>query len=399
MTQTTDTAKHLPEPLMTSELGSFARKTIVERKPQIIARVIADNTYSPEILQTLDDFTTEIATLPIRPLTAVAADAAAWAGEQAKHAGRSWLEVPWYFAETFFYRRLLEIVHYFQPGHWYLQDPFEKQKQEQEEAAVSQLALVWEQLAAAPPAIQFEAVLHSCLWGNRIDLSNYTLTVRAHGGLNAREHRHNIVIDHTGAAIDLLSQGTNRVDFINDNVGIDTLFDLVLADHLLEQGLTDRVVFHLKDQPFFVSDAMPKDIQATISLLTRSPQSGISALGNRLNRCVTDDRLALQTDPFWTSGGAFHQLPTTVRADLEQSDLVVIKGDVNYRRMLDDRHWPHDARLEDIASRFPRPFVMLRTLKGEIIVGLKPGRAEVLSVEDPTWLINVRRGVIHLVSI
>ena len=398
MTQTTDTDKRLPEPLMTSELGSFARKTIVDRKPQIIARVIADNAYSPEIVQALDAFTAEIASLPIRPLTAGIADAAAWAGEQAKYAGRSWLEVPWYFAETFFYRRLLEIVHYFQPGPYYLQDPFEKQKQGEEEAAVSQLALVWEQLTAAPPAIRFEAILHSCLWGNRVDLSNYTLTVKAHGGLDAREHRDNIVIDHTGAAIDLLSQGTQRVDFINDNAGVDTLFDLVLADHLLEQDLTDRVVFHLKNQPFFVSDAMPKDIQATIALLTRSPQPGISALGSRLAGCVTDDRLALQTDPFWTSGDAFHQLPTAVRTDLEQSDLLVIKGDVNYRRMLDDRHWPHDARLEDIGSRFPRPFVMLRTLKGEIIVGLKPGQAEALSVEDPTWLINGIRGVIHLVT-
>ncbi len=101
---------------MTSELGSFARKTIVDRKPQIIARVIADNAYSPEIVQALDAFTAEIATLPIRPLTTGIADAAAWADEQAKYADRSWLEVPWYFAETFFYRRLLEIVHYFQPG-------------------------------------------------------------------------------------------------------------------------------------------------------------------------------------------------------------------------------------------------------------------------------------------
>lgn len=246
--------------------------------------------------------------------------------------------------------------------------------------------------------MQFEAILHSCLWGNRVDLSNYTLTVKAHGGLDAREHRHNIPIDHTNAVTDLLSQGTQRVDFINDNVGIDTMFDLVLADHLLEQDLTDRVVFHLKNQPFFVSDAMPKDIQATIALLTCSPQPGISALGSRLTRCVTDDRLALQTDPFWTGGGAFHQLPAAVRTDLEQSELIIIKGDVNYRRMLDDRHWPHDARLEDVAGHFPRPFVMLRTLKGEIMVGLKPGQAEALSVEDPTWLINGKRGVIHLVT-
>ena len=36
-----------PPPLMTSEPGSFARYTIVERKPQIILQVTEDNGYSP----------------------------------------------------------------------------------------------------------------------------------------------------------------------------------------------------------------------------------------------------------------------------------------------------------------------------------------------------------------
>jgi len=77
----------------------------------------------------------------------------------------------------------------------------------------------------------------------------------------------------------------------------------------------------------------------------------------------------------------------------------VVKGDVNYRRLLDDRHWPHDARMEDIACYFPAPFVTLRTLKGEIMVGLQPGQAETLQAEDPEWLINGKRGVIQLVNI
>ena len=39
---------------MTSERGSFAEKTIVERKPQIIARVIEDHDYPPEIVRALE---------------------------------------------------------------------------------------------------------------------------------------------------------------------------------------------------------------------------------------------------------------------------------------------------------------------------------------------------------
>jgi hypothetical protein len=54
--------------------------------------------------------------------------------------------------------------------------------------------------------------------------------------------------------------------------------------------------------------------------------------------------------------------------------------------------------MEEIAAYFPAPFVTLRTLKGEIMVGLEPGQAEALAAQDPTWLINGKRGIIQLVS-
>lgn len=54
---------------MTSDPGSFARATILERKPQIIRQVLADNPYPPEIVAALEDFRDEIASRTIQPLT------------------------------------------------------------------------------------------------------------------------------------------------------------------------------------------------------------------------------------------------------------------------------------------------------------------------------------------
>jgi hypothetical protein len=42
--------------------------------------------------------------------------------------------------------------------------------------------------------------------------------------------------------------------------------------------------------------------------------------------------------------------------------------------------------------------VVLRTLKGEIMVGLQPGQAEQLAAVDPDWLIDGQRGVIQWVE-
>jgi hypothetical protein len=386
-----------PWPLMTSEPGSFARATIVKRKPQIIAQVIADNAYPPEILRALADFRVELASGVIQPLHEEASDVVLWNDALAPFAGKTWLEVPWYFAETYFYRRLLEAARYLQPGPWQGRNPFQPQKQRQMEADVERLAAEWDPLAGLEPPVMFEALLHACLWGNRTDLSHFTIAQRG-PGVTARDERHLILIDHTAEVAAWLARGVAQVDFINDNVGADLLFDLVLADFLLQQGWVRAITFHLKDRPFFVSDAMPEDAQATVALLQAAVHPALKRLGGRLAEHLAASRLVFATDPFWATCLMHGQMPPHLRAKLAHSALVILKGDVNYRRLLDDAHWPHTARMEDITGYFPAPFVTLRTLKSEIMVGLPPGRAEALAVEDPAWLTNGKYGVIQLVA-
>jgi hypothetical protein len=334
----------------------------------------------------------------MQPLSEQAPDVAFWNGELAAYGGKTWLQVPWYLAETYFYRRLLEAVRYFQPGPWKERDPFEKQKEKQAEIAVERLAESWGQLANITPDVACEVLLHSCLWGNRADLSNFTVAVQARGGLDTREERRNILIDHTDQVHKLLASGLERADFINNNVGLDVLFDLALADFLLVQGWVREIVFHLKDRPFFVSDAMPKDVQAMIALLRAAPDVAVQDLGARLHNHLEAGQLTLKDDLFWTSCLMLRHLPSSLRKELTRSGLVILKGDVNYRRLLDDRHWPHTSKVGEIANYFPAPFLVLRTLKGEIMVGLEPGQAEALAAKDPTWLINGKRGIVQLVN-
>lgn len=400
---------NLPPPLMTSEPGSFARLTIVERKPQIIRQVIADNDYPGEIVAALEAFREEIERRPVRLLAEAAADAPFWNREMAAYEGKTWLELPWYLAETYFYRRVLEAVRYLAPGPWQGRDPFGLAKRQVEQEAVAWLAGNWGQIDSTEPRASLETLLHSCLWGNRADLSNLTVQEQAHGGLAARQERRYLLIDHTDRVAALLVGGMQRVDFANDNTGRELLFDLALADLLLRQGWVRQVVFHLKDRPFFVSDAMPQDVGAIIDRLQARPGHPAGkqgpglppalALGRRLEEHLAAGRLHLDSTPFWTRCLMFRQMPPDLAGKLAGADLVILKGDVNYRRLLDDRHWPHTARLEEIAAYFPAPFVALRTLKGEIMVGLEPGQAEQLAAEDPSWLINGKRGIIQLRTI
>jgi hypothetical protein len=380
---------------MTSEPGSFARKTIVERKPQILHQVSTSYPYPPEIQAALRSFAHEIAALPIAPLHGQAPDAAAWNAAWAPFEGRTWLQVPWYFAESYFYRRLMQAVRYDQPGPWYGVDPFAPQKAAQLEQALPAFSSLPER-PHPDLGTAFAIKLRDALWGNRADLSNRTISARAEEGL-ADTGSERLLIDDTARIWQhLLDRAPARIDIVSDNSGLELLLDLRLADFLVRSGLAE-VRFHLKRMPFFVSDAMVHDVEDTLEGLTHYGGPS-AALAGRLRAAREAGQVVLHDDPFWSTWLTYHQLPPRIVTELSGADLVLFKGDVNYRRLLDDRHWPHTAHMAEIAGHMPAPFAALRTLKGELIVDLRPGQAEALAAADPTWMINGQRGVIQFVD-
>jgi uncharacterized protein with ATP-grasp and redox domains len=392
MTHQHSTIPNLPPPLMTSEPGSFARRTITDGKPRNVEAALRDNAYPPQIVAALHALRRELATEPIRPPDPIAPGADFWRVQWAQYRGRTWLEVPWYFAEAYFYRRLLEAAGYFRPGHWQGRDPFAAQKERMLEEGIGPFATALVALAGRDDDEVADALIRGCLWGNRADLSNWGL------GLDGDSPGQALLIDHTPRLVALLRGDCPVVDVVADNAGLELLFDLVLADFLLSHGWARQITLHLKADPFFVSDALPGDVHHTLERLSAEPGSLLPTLSTRLRRALNDGRLVLSAHPFWNSCLAFRDMPAELRTALERAALIILKGDANYRRLLGDRHWPPATRLEDAASYFPRPFAVLRTLKAELIVGLEPGQAEALSAEDPDWMINGRRGIIQVVD-
>jgi hypothetical protein len=74
---------------------------------------------------------------------------------------------------------------------------------------------------------------------------------------------------------------------------------------------------------------------------------------------------------------------------------VISKGDANYRRLVGDCHWDPTTPFQIAAGYFPTTLVALRTLKAELIVGLRQGEAERFQAQDPAWRVNGKRGVIQ----
>ena len=385
-----------PLPLMSSE--SFARYTIARRLPSILTDIIAENDFAPGVVSALRALRDEIAGRQVSPLRENAPDVEEWNLAWREYRGRTWLEMPWYFAESYFYRRLLEATGYFQPGTGEGRDPFEARKERalNDGDAVSILNKQLQIAQECNDKERFAHMLQGSLWGNRADLSNIALAASAAEGLRDSTAS-NLLIDQTALVRALFASGSLlRIDFICDNAGLETLLDLALADWLLSSGLCRQIVFHLKNRPFFVSDTMMKDIPPMLAAL-REAGGLVAALAARLDTFRNEGRWILNDDPFWTSWFCFPEMPAHLRDDLGQSDLVILKGDLNYRRLLDDRHWPPTTRLEDITGYFPASFLTLRTLKAEIIVGLQEGEFEALIEAEPDWQVNGRRGLVHLI--
>jgi uncharacterized protein with ATP-grasp and redox domains len=382
----------LPPPLLTSEPASFAYNTFKVRIPAIVEETIELNSFPGSIRGALEELRTEIVAGRIRALREETPDRIFWNQVSAPYIGRSWLDVPWYWAETFFYRRVLEATRYFQPGPWGGFDPYAAKKQTEWEpgAAPETVNNVLEALPDDPYA-RFEDLLHASLWGNRTDLSYEVATQRG----STREESSNLLVDDTQRIWRYLNQGPERrLAIITDNTGTELLFDLALIDSLLSEGLAGQVVLHLKPQPFFVSDAMPADVESGLKAL-ETGGAAARKLGQRMRAHLAEERLQLYSHWLYATCLFYFQLPADLVRTLSAMDLVILKGDVNYRRLLGDAHWPPTVPFEAATSYFPTSLLTLRTLKAELIVGLREGEAERLGAQDPDWMVNARRGLIQ----
>jgi hypothetical protein len=243
-------------------------------------------------------------------------------------------------------------------------------------------------------------LLRVLIWGNQADLSIWPAGSEAPESHSGEQLTAHLLVDDSEQAAGFIlgkPQGLLRVDFILDNVGLELAYDLLLADFLLEQGLSQKIVLHAKVYPTYVSDVTIPDIQHMIDHLTSTHSEFNSALGKRLRSYLEIGRLELNAPPYWISPLPAWEMPPDLRRELGRADLLVSKGDANYRRWLGDRHWETTQPVQEIAAYRPSPLLLIRVLKSELITGLKPGQAQAMDEVDPSWLYNGSWGVIQFV--
>ncbi len=405
------TPANLPPPIRTDNSNPFAHHTMRTRHPRMIAQLLdANPDYPPIIAEELRALQRDlIEDAPIVMLNLYpppAPDYIEWASAYVDRGGNSdnrptWQHIDWFFAETVLFRLIIEAVRW-----WELRrDPFAPIKQDE-----LQKDELWELLENAldphPGAYDhLPQLLRWATFGNRIDLS-YTDAAARGAAIEADDiltDDAEIVRSHllNATLADFPQPGRGIVHLVLDNAGTELAMDLALTDTLLT-GFCDVVILHTKYHPTFVSDATNTDVIAMIGRCQYGPhgtrkREPITAMGRRLQTAFKEGRLRLAPNLFWTSPLFMWEMPRQLQHVFQDSQLVIIKGDANYRRLVGDAIWDYDIPLEDVVTYFPAPMVALRTLKSDPILGIDAAQAAQLDEVDPHWHTNGQRGVIQMV--
>lgn len=343
----------------------------------------------------------------------------------------SWLNVSWLFSECYLYRR---VATYFALSEkWKSHDVFARKKIHtflSSRSAVVELASRYQELTSeiqknntknkeeidALKQNLFIEVCKICLWGNATDLSLLTVLsyediqkIQSSGTRKTSEER--ILIDDLASAYEVLKRAKKagklaKVDIVLDNAGFELYVDLILAGFLLSTGLANNIILHSKSIPWFVSDVVPADFGALLNILA-SPQTfdsvsegemftrrnieplvpkeldALEFVFQQLTGFHNEGQIILRENRFWTEAGSFWRLPGTATQlynDLKESDLVIFKGDLNYRKLTGDAKWdpttPFTKSLGPMGQGSGVNILSLRTCKSDVIVGLKEGEDE-----------------------
>lgn len=392
-----------PPPLMMSEPGTFAYYTITERWPKIVRQIQAEQNFDASVQAELTALVNELLHGTVE-LNVSGEDQAAWRSHMSPYQGQSWFDVPWFLAETYFYRRILEATGYFSADETQGIDPFAVQKQQGLNHAIAQLSTLSHQLCQWYESTDWSPVpwrrdwmrrlILDVLWGNQADLS-----LRPGEATNqATQQEEQILVNDVEAVLDRLENcDRTRVDIVADNAGAELVCDLFLAHALVATGKAGQVHLHLKNHPTFVSDATERDVYQTLWQLANVQASGVDeeldqanllllqSLALEISAYVDRGQIRLQAHPFWTSPLPAWEMPVDLQQELVRSQLVIFKGDANYRRLLGDRTWEFTESFQTITDYFPAPLLALRTIKSNVAAGLDAATVQSLTQRNPDW--------------
>ena len=324
-----------------------------------------------------------------------------------------WFDSPWLFVECFMYRQIWEVFQ--QTSLLKYLDPVHQKKAEAYYSSIHTIRTIAAhfmsciQSSDGPKDIErnFSTLMEVALWGNRNDLSlsaGETESKVQDIMEDLKQLKTHILVDDIHQVWSYISNRKSKDDigevaWIMDNIGLEIIGDLCLADFLIHNGFFHRIRFHIKRMPWFVSDVTERDFHWTLEQLKSDQDPILNQLAERWSKYLEDGQWTIIADGFWTLPLPYHAMKSKdpeLYGRLSSANLLIFKGDLNYRKLGGDLQWPSEIAFDEMLQGFrPAPLVILRTLKAEIVSGLDSGRATKLSETVENWLVSGEYAVVQ----
>jgi damage-control phosphatase, subfamily III len=353
--------------------GSFAEFTINSRFPKIFNSVFPDMDYEFHIKNTkIRDGLTNQNINKIKFLLQQTIDYSDYSIHDFFH------EASFFLAEFYFYHHMQSLANYEKTliDHW-------KPMKEKDFLSRTQNIETFYGLFKNKEMSHenFRRQILFAVSGNSEDLSL----------LETRNKNHSFVIDDSDRLYNYIQKGGHeRFDIFCDNSGNELLADISLALFLIGSEKVGKIYFHFKPSPIFVSDALSDDFDFIVMNVSEEIRSYIKEL-------ISENKIILETNEFWDNPLFYSEMPFDLKNELSNSDLWIVKGDLNYRRFVEDRLWANDQDIHDICSYLPANALLLRVIKSEVLVSVNNDLFKSIKEESPDFQINGKWGLIQFV--
>ena len=128
-----------------------------------------------------------------------------------------------------------------------------------------------------------------------------------------------------------------QITLFLDNSGFELYADLIFMTFLIDSGYVAKVCMYGKGFPWFVSDVIESDVESLFCMLEDIKEA--SELLKKWAAWQRDGIIEFRVHPFHMTQHSFWRMKYYANKhyeDLVNSDLVILKGDLNYRKLTSD---------------------------------------------------------------
>ena len=319
---------------------------------------------------------------------------------------------PFLLVEYYFYYYLLYLYHQKKDIRRGIEDPYRSyklanlNKDIEKKNFRSLLETFTESLTDNEPD-ELEKLVMGCLNMNSIDLSQLEVNVgkikSSSMPINDIERFHDFA---SSSLYDRRSQDS-YVHIITDNCGLELISDILLGSYLLKFTCVSEIVFHIKRFPIFVSDTIMSDVEDAVSILNDKLEGGLAFIPESISESdrtysfadMPEKKLHFKVNDIWHRETLFKDTEEFKAWNNDDScALIIVKGDLNYRRLVGDYHWENTASTADKTSYIKKPLLIIRSLKSNVILNVSKEDVERLDKSAPNWKISGQYGIIQFIA-